>query len=113
MSYRESESYLAIPTGEMIKELINNNGYNEKEVSDALHINQYDFYDLLEGDLPLTDEMAESLGDFFGCSQLYLRIGNKIIGKIFRKSIRKMRFLSRNMHSKRSFLKIERCLGNI
>lgn len=68
MSYRESESYLAIPTGEMIKELINNNGYNEKEVSDALHINQYDFYDLLEGDLPLTDEMAESLGDFFGCS---------------------------------------------
>ena len=67
MSYRESENYLAIPTGEMIKELITDNGIDEKTVRKILELDDYDYYDLLEGDFPVTESLAEKLGVIFNC----------------------------------------------
>ena len=67
MSYRESENYLAIPTGEMIKELITNNHIDEKKLREKLNLTEYEFYDLLEGDFPVSESLAETLGQFFDC----------------------------------------------
>ena len=68
MAVRHSENNVAIPTGELLKDIMNNNSISGVVVQKALKLNNTDFYNLMEGDLSLNNEMAESLGELFGSS---------------------------------------------
>ena len=65
MAYKESESYIATPPGEFLKELMSTQDISAREISALLDMPLSDFYNLLEGDSPLTKEIADALGERF------------------------------------------------
>ncbi len=65
MSYKESESFIATPPGELLKELMLSHNISVGEMSATLEISKSELCNLLEGDIPLTPEIAETLGRYF------------------------------------------------
>lgn len=61
MSFRTSEHYCAVPTGELIKELIHNKSVNMDEFKKTLELSNDELWDLLEGDLPVDENLAKDL----------------------------------------------------
>lgn len=61
MSFRTSKHFCAVPTGELIKELIHNKSVNMDEFQKTLELSNDELWDLLEGDLPVDENLAEDL----------------------------------------------------
>ena len=78
MAAKRSYSYVAIPTGRLIEEIISNKNLDEMDVINQLGISPMDFYDLLEGDLCLTEDIAAKLGKIFDLDPTILMNFEKI-----------------------------------
>jgi len=60
---------LAIAPGETIKEEMEHRGISQRELADGLGITIKDFSDILDGNAPITYEMASKLESIFGPSK--------------------------------------------
>lgn len=61
MSFRTSKHFCAVPTGELIKELIQNKSINMNEFQKTLELSNEELWDLLEGDLSVDENLANDL----------------------------------------------------
>lgn len=57
----ESSKYIAIPPGETIKELLSDRGISENIFAERMQMTKKQVDELLEGDVPLTLEIASRL----------------------------------------------------
>lgn len=65
MSIKHSEHYIAVPPGRAILDVMKNQEFTHTEMAKLLNVSEEYFYDLLEGDAPLTDSIAEKLEQIF------------------------------------------------
>ncbi len=65
MSSRYSENFIAIPPGKGISEIMLNRGISIDTMAENLCLPKEYIYDLLEGDAPLTDSIADKLEEIF------------------------------------------------
>lgn len=65
MAIKHSEHYIAVPPGKAILDTMNNQEFTFSEMAKLLDVSDEYFYDLIEGDAPLTDEIAEKLEVIF------------------------------------------------
>ena len=78
MAAKRSYSYVAIPTGRLIEEIISSKNLDEMDIINQLGISPLDFYDLLEGDFCLTEDIAVKLGKIFDLDPTILMNFEKI-----------------------------------
>lgn len=65
MSSRYSESFIAIPPGKEISEIMLNRGISIDTMAEKLRLPKDYIYNLLEGDAPLTDAITDGLEEIF------------------------------------------------
>ena len=58
---RHSRTYMAIPPGDTLKEIIDDRGVTQEQLAEKLEVSAAFVRDLIEGDVVLTQEMAESI----------------------------------------------------
>ena len=61
MAVKHSKSYIAVPPGKVIREVMDNRGISFDELVQYLEVSDTFIYDLLEGDVELTAEIANKL----------------------------------------------------
>ncbi len=61
-----SENYIAVPPGEEIKEQIGYRNMTNREFAEKMGVSECFISDLLEGDIPLTNEIAVKLEAVLG-----------------------------------------------
>ena len=69
---KKSENYCAIPTGNLIAEVIENTGMDENEFVKQTGLSDDDFYNLREGNTFLTSTLAETIGNVLHISSEWL-----------------------------------------
>lgn len=65
MSIKHSKNFIAVPPGRAILDAMKNQEFTFAEMTKLLNVSDEYFYDLIEGDAPLTDSIAEKLEDIF------------------------------------------------
>ena len=65
MTAKHSYNHVAIPTGRLIEEIIDNKNLDEMNIINQLGISPMDFYNLIEGDFCLSEDIAVRLGEIF------------------------------------------------
>lgn len=88
MAIRRSENFVAIPPGKGILEIMVDRDVSINEMAEQLSLSKDYIYDLLEGDAPLTDAIADGLEKVFnvpGSSSLW-----KNLEKRYRKDLHKV-----------------------
>lgn len=71
MAVKQSENFIAIPPGKSIKEIMERREIPFNLMAEQLNLTGHDFYDLLEGDFPLTEKIADGLQYIFGGSSTF------------------------------------------
>lgn len=65
MAIKHSEHYIAVPPGRAILDAMNDQEFSCAEMAKLLNVSDEYFYDLIEGDAPLTDTIADKLEEIF------------------------------------------------
>ncbi len=72
MYSKDSKNYFAIAPGTLISEVMENKGISSHEVARQIHLTDQEFDELLEGNIDLTDKLAESLAEVLNISKSWI-----------------------------------------